>query len=302
MDVVPGGHLPPARQDLLIPLIGRRPDGGGGVGGWGGLLILLIGRWELGLSNGRRPDGGADLSLSPRAAFSRARDAERRRPGFRRLSGKGLTNRGSEFMLTISISEVQIPNMLKILIGPWTTLEQDLTDWNKTLKFPRHLHLGDLPDLDALLAGDSGGKDQAESPLISSSQEEAKRYRLNFMQDGGFVLAMPYSLGHNGATLGNRSDTVVFDAFSVAGARVFQTGGPHLKRQGWGEKTYHKDGLLLKAKEESGRVVYIPMNGFHRRAKAKTSLEDDDVPIDDTTTKPLFTPQENGRKEWTFAL
>ncbi|UYV79253.1 hypothetical protein LAZ67_17001787 [Cordylochernes scorpioides] len=38
------------------------------------------------------------------------------------------------------------------------------------------------------------------------------------------------------------------------------------------------------------------MLGFHRRAKAKTSLEDDDVPIDDTTTKPLFTPQENGRK------
>ncbi|UYV83538.1 K02A2.6-like [Cordylochernes scorpioides] len=36
--------------------------------------------------------------------------------------------------------------------------------------------------------------------------------------------------------------------------------------------------------------------GFHRRAKAKTSLEDDDVPIDDTTTKPLFTPQEKGRK------
>ncbi|UYV80333.1 hypothetical protein LAZ67_18002479 [Cordylochernes scorpioides] len=30
--------------------------------------------------------------------------------------------------------------------------------------------------------------------------------------------------------------------------------------------------------------------------KAKTSLEDDDVPIDDTTTKPLFTPQEKGRK------
>ncbi|UYV68213.1 hypothetical protein LAZ67_5003399 [Cordylochernes scorpioides] len=33
-------------------------------------------------------------------------------------------------------------------------------------------------------------------------------------------------------------------------------------------------------------------HGFHHRAKAKTSLEDDDVPIDDTTTKPLFTPQE----------
>ncbi|UYV65011.1 hypothetical protein LAZ67_3002812 [Cordylochernes scorpioides] len=36
--------------------------------------------------------------------------------------------------------------------------------------------------------------------------------------------------------------------------------------------------------------------GFHSRAKAKTSLEDDDVPIDDTTTKPLSTPQEKGRK------
>ncbi|UYV66906.1 hypothetical protein LAZ67_4003283 [Cordylochernes scorpioides] len=32
--------------------------------------------------------------------------------------------------------------------------------------------------------------------------------------------------------------------------------------------------------------------GFHRRVKAKTSFQDDDVPIDDdTTTKPLFTPQ-----------
>ncbi|UYV74891.1 hypothetical protein LAZ67_12001698 [Cordylochernes scorpioides] len=37
-------------------------------------------------------------------------------------------------------------------------------------------------------------------------------------------------------------------------------------------------------------------NGFQRRTEAKTSLEDDDVPIDDTTTKPLFTPQEKGRK------
>ncbi|UYV71264.1 hypothetical protein LAZ67_8002429 [Cordylochernes scorpioides] len=37
--------------------------------------------------------------------------------------------------------------------------------------------------------------------------------------------------------------------------------------------------------------------GFHRRVKAKTSLQDDDVPIDDTTTKPLFTPQEKRRKE-----
>ncbi|UYV74811.1 hypothetical protein LAZ67_12001104 [Cordylochernes scorpioides] len=37
-------------------------------------------------------------------------------------------------------------------------------------------------------------------------------------------------------------------------------------------------------------------SGFHRRVKAKTSLQDDNVPIDDTTTKPLFTPQEKGRK------
>ncbi|UYV71241.1 hypothetical protein LAZ67_8002358 [Cordylochernes scorpioides] len=36
--------------------------------------------------------------------------------------------------------------------------------------------------------------------------------------------------------------------------------------------------------------------GFHRRVKAKTSLQDDDIPIDNTTTKPLFTPQEKGRK------
>ncbi|UYV76885.1 hypothetical protein LAZ67_14002293 [Cordylochernes scorpioides] len=36
--------------------------------------------------------------------------------------------------------------------------------------------------------------------------------------------------------------------------------------------------------------------GFHRRVKVKTSLQDDDVSIDDTTTKPLFTPQEKGRK------
>ncbi|UYV65825.1 hypothetical protein LAZ67_3005569 [Cordylochernes scorpioides] len=38
-------------------------------------------------------------------------------------------------------------------------------------------------------------------------------------------------------------------------------------------------------------VIRIPP-----RAEAKTSLEDDDVPIDDTTTQPLFTPQEKGRK------
>ncbi|UYV76754.1 hypothetical protein LAZ67_14001956 [Cordylochernes scorpioides] len=41
----------------------------------------------------------------------------------------------------------------------------------------------------------------------------------------------------------------------------------------------------------------VEARGFHRRVKAKTSFQDDDVPIDDDmTTKPLFTPQENGRK------
>ncbi|UYV83379.1 LSAMP [Cordylochernes scorpioides] len=36
--------------------------------------------------------------------------------------------------------------------------------------------------------------------------------------------------------------------------------------------------------------------GFYRRVKAKNSLQDDDVPMDDKTTKPLFTPQEKGRR------
>ncbi|UYV77322.1 hypothetical protein LAZ67_15000502 [Cordylochernes scorpioides] len=35
---------------------------------------------------------------------------------------------------------------------------------------------------------------------------------------------------------------------------------------------------------------------FHRRFKAKTYLQDDDVPIDDTKTKPYFTPQETDAK------
>ncbi|UYV74834.1 K02A2.6-like [Cordylochernes scorpioides] len=38
-------------------------------------------------------------------------------------------------------------------------------------------------------------------------------------------------------------------------------------------------------------------NLLQRVITAKTSLQDDDVPIDDTTTKPLFTPQEKRRKE-----
>ncbi|UYV60928.1 hypothetical protein LAZ67_1002859 [Cordylochernes scorpioides] len=48
-----------------------------------------------------------------------------------------------------------------------------------------------------------------------------------------------------------------------------------------------------------GAVIYIfeLAPGFDRRVKAKTFFQDDDVPIDDTTTKPLFTSQEKGRKE-----
>ncbi|UYV73469.1 hypothetical protein LAZ67_10003549 [Cordylochernes scorpioides] len=41
---------------------------------------------------------------------------------------------------------------------------------------------------------------------------------------------------------------------------------------------------------------------FHRRVKAKTSLQDDDVPIDDTTTKPLFTWQEKECKATTTSM
>ncbi|UYV84771.1 hypothetical protein LAZ67_X003407, partial [Cordylochernes scorpioides] len=47
---------------------------------------------------------------------------------------------------------------------------------------------------------------------------------------------------------------------------------------------------------EDSSIFTLNSKGFHCRAKPKTSLEDDDVPIDDTTIKPLFTPQEKGRK------
>ncbi|UYV63324.1 hypothetical protein LAZ67_2003746 [Cordylochernes scorpioides] len=40
----------------------------------------------------------------------------------------------------------------------------------------------------------------------------------------------------------------------------------------------------------------MPTPGFHRRVKAKTSFQDDDVSVDDMATKPLFPPQKKGRK------
>ncbi|UYV79037.1 hypothetical protein LAZ67_17000819 [Cordylochernes scorpioides] len=43
-------------------------------------------------------------------------------------------------------------------------------------------------------------------------------------------------------------------------------------------------------------VLNKRLKRFHRRVKSKNFLQDHDVPIDDTTIKPLFTSQEKGRK------
>ncbi|UYV63652.1 K02A2.6-like [Cordylochernes scorpioides] len=55
---------------------------------------------------------------------------------------------------------------------------------------------------------------------------------------------------------------------------------------------YYQPGQLSPGHDNHGGLT----PRIHRRVKAKTSLQDDDVPIVDTTTKPLFTPQEKGRK------
>ncbi|UYV77147.1 hypothetical protein LAZ67_14003443 [Cordylochernes scorpioides] len=47
---------------------------------------------------------------------------------------------------------------------------------------------------------------------------------------------------------------------------------------------------------ESSQSAKVVLSWIPRRVKAKTSLEDYDVPIDDTSTKPLFTPQKNDTK------
>ncbi|UYV75829.1 GVQW3 [Cordylochernes scorpioides] len=53
------------------------------------------------------------------------------------------------------------------------------------------------------------------------------------------------------------------------------------------------DKILREHSGYSKAMVIMKLDlGFHRRVRAKTSLQDGDVPIDDTTTKPLFTPQE----------
>ncbi|UYV61030.1 HGD [Cordylochernes scorpioides] len=52
----------------------------------------------------------------------------------------------------------------------------------------------------------------------------------------------------------------------------------------------------VKSPEDLRPISLLSTIGFHRHVKAKTSLQDDDVPIDDMTTKPLFTPQEKERK------
>ncbi|UYV69808.1 K02A2.6-like [Cordylochernes scorpioides] len=61
--------------------------------------------------------------------------------------------------------------------------------------------------------------------------------------------------------------------------------------------THPMDELPTPFLEDKRMVKMRLAPGFYRRVKAKTSLQDDDVPIDDTKTKPLFTPQEKGRKE-----
>ncbi|UYV76905.1 hypothetical protein LAZ67_14002349 [Cordylochernes scorpioides] len=48
------------------------------------------------------------------------------------------------------------------------------------------------------------------------------------------------------------------------------------------------------SRQEKAKTV-LP-RGFHRLVEAKTSLQNEDFPIDDTTTKPLFTPQENVKR------
>ncbi|UYV72745.1 hypothetical protein LAZ67_10000491 [Cordylochernes scorpioides] len=64
----------------------------------------------------------------------------------------------------------------------------------------------------------------------------------------------------------------------------------------------HVQPLLTWSTNAAHPVSLESLQGFHRRVKAKTSFQDDDIPIDDTTTKPLFTPQEKGRKELTSRL
>ncbi|UYV78600.1 hypothetical protein LAZ67_16002110 [Cordylochernes scorpioides] len=56
--------------------------------------------------------------------------------------------------------------------------------------------------------------------------------------------------------------------------------------------------FLTKNNTNDAAATVFPRSGplIPPRAKSKTTLQDDDVPIDDTTTKPLFTPQEKGRK------
>ncbi|UYV81787.1 hypothetical protein LAZ67_20002366 [Cordylochernes scorpioides] len=62
----------------------------------------------------------------------------------------------------------------------------------------------------------------------------------------------------------------------------------------WVGSTGHPD-LILLAICQTFLVINIVdivklASGFHRHVKSKTSFRDDDVPIDETTTKPLFTP------------
>ncbi|UYV70073.1 hypothetical protein LAZ67_7001710 [Cordylochernes scorpioides] len=62
---------------------------------------------------------------------------------------------------------------------------------------------------------------------------------------------------------------------------------------GFGDASEDAYAAVIYIKLHMDDIVSRLAPGFHRRVKAKTSFQDDDVPIDyDTTTKPLFTPQE----------
>ncbi|UYV63658.1 FZD9 [Cordylochernes scorpioides] len=103
----------------------------------------------------------------------------------------------------------------------------------------------------------------------------------------------------------------VFAAWKVRCREIAKKKGKHIEhmKKIHEEWTLTKDLLMLS----TWRIVSFHTTGqprldgtvgprFHRRVKAKTSLQDDDVPLDDTTTKPLFTPQEKGRKAMAAAL
>ncbi|UYV62666.1 hypothetical protein LAZ67_2001456 [Cordylochernes scorpioides] len=92
-------------------------------------------------------------------------------------------------------------------------------------------------------------------PLNSSSQEETKRYRLNFMQDGGFVLAMPYSLGYNGATLVEKDTEKENGGKSKQPLQKFNGSKSAIRPESW-IKLYDFENNSLKEDEKIKNLMY----------------------------------------------